>query len=675
MTTELDKFTYLARGNFNPIEGDSDTEDEEVRQHEDELVLKQTTVNFEGATVNLTDCYIAWEGNSQQGNSMEDTMTTHEIAFDDTFDPGYVYVSGFSTNQIARINIKNPTDQKLFRFEIEGYKFAAPHTIRFADEKGMLWVGLEYAGCIVKVDMASLLKKYADKGTKDGKAYVISEVDDIKSKLDVRISGSKNTIPRSINTHPHGFCFDKDHKNIWFTGKLTNTVGRVRIEDGDLKHFELPTIEAVPIYLALDIDGNVWGTCLANNNIFRVTTGAVVGQQEGCVIEIPVTTFAAQRRPITILRDPWEDRRYMWFSTEAGHSICRVDLNKMEDVFPTGGFNVNTQSSTTCMCSQGCRKTYKSPDKLKGIITEYPIPGDQNMIFGGMAFDRQGSIWVQSYYNVPNGIASAPIPSDYIIKIDNTILHKNRKELAGVPVAYFKVPSTKTFLHRIVQGPNEEMLFTELSANRFGTISIKYSEKKHNTYSLGHPTNAEPEPEPEPEPVEEVFPVAVKEQPPVTTNPGSRLMPLVQEETPTASPYVTPTPTPPSSLSFYRSSNAKVENVGNIRKKSKKRITWVFFEEQQEGLDSISHTVGMVWSKLSGKVLIEMDSVQILPEDEVLTKPGAPFVWHNWTDTQSGLRMQILVSLTTKSTMKGFEKYELTVNEKRFKSLVFRGDE
>jgi hypothetical protein len=502
MTTLDHRLILLSHGNFDPIE--SDSEEKDVVQNgrlllNEKVVNKEepgrTTVNVGGTRVDVSDYHISWDKNTNDRQ-----LTTHEITYDDVngFDEGFAYVSGFATNQIARVNIEDPTKQQFFRFELKDTKLAAPHTLRFAlrdtkqlsphtlrfankkfekrddgeehEEVGMLWVGLEYAGLIVKLDMNDLIQKLEEQ--KEKRVYKITE-DDLKAALDVRILGDVNngSLPFPINTHPHGFCFDKDYKNIWFTGKLTNTVGRVRIEDGDIKHYELPTIGAVSIYLALDVDGNVWGTCLASNSVFRVTTGAKEGQTEGSVREIPITSFPTQRRPIALKKDP-RGKRYMWFSTEAGHSVCRIDISKFDEVYASSTGQQERGHSSTCMCSQGCQKTYKPPARHKGIITEYPIPGDQNMIFGGLAFDLDGSLWVQSYYNNANGLVSVPTPSDCIIKVDKAILESEHGHMAGIPVASFHVPSKQSVLHRIICGPKGEMLFTELGTNRFGKVSI-----------------------------------------------------------------------------------------------------------------------------------------------------------------------------------------------------------
>jgi virginiamycin B lyase len=39
-----------------------------------------------------------------------------------------------------------------------------------------------------------------------------------------------------------------------------------------------------------------------------------------------------------------------------------------------------------------------------------------------------------------------------------------------VPVTFYKVPTTQTVMHRIVQGPDGNLWFTELGSNKVGKL-------------------------------------------------------------------------------------------------------------------------------------------------------------------------------------------------------------
>ena len=44
--------------------------------------------------------------------------------------------------------------------------------------------------------------------------------------------------------------------------------------------------------------------------------------------------------------------------------------------------------------------------------------------------------------------------------------------MTGLPIDYYVLPTKNTVLHRISVGPDESIWFTELAADRIGTISV-----------------------------------------------------------------------------------------------------------------------------------------------------------------------------------------------------------
>jgi virginiamycin B lyase len=264
------------------------------------------------------------------------------------------------------------------------------------DAAGQLWVTFEGMGIVAAVD-------------NNGR---------IVRRVDVRLHAQGSREP--INTRPHGLATAPDGRSLWFTGKLSNTVGRID-HDGQVFHVALPTPGAVPIYLAPGPDGNMWCTELVGNRIARVTA-------DGAVTEYPIPTLNS--RPIAIVPGP--DRRSMWFSQEAGTKLARIDMS--------------------------------------GIITEFPVPTTQdNAILGGLAFDNDGKLWTHEYVNPQ---APGPSGNDYIIRFGKEILNAEAGDLSGVSVAYYRAPSRGTVMHRIVQGTDGNMWFSELALDRVGRVNV-----------------------------------------------------------------------------------------------------------------------------------------------------------------------------------------------------------
>lgn len=631
----------------------------------------RTEVNVGGERTIIKDIHIAWKGNKKKNNPL-----THEITYDTVngFDsPDYCYVSGFSSNQFARVNINDPTKQQLYRFDLYDPKdplkkiMATPHTLRFVPRKvskkeiGMLWVGLEYAGRIVKVNMIALKQRYEDEGIAHGDALSVTEKDFIKD-LDVRIYDVGGSTPHPINTNPHGFCFDKECTHIWFTGKLTNTVGSVEISTGKVKHYQLPTLGAVPIYLASDSYGDVWGTCLANNIVYRVT-------KEGIVTELPITTYVTQSRPIAIKRDP-KNKKYMWFTNEAGHSVCRIDIEKLNQVLKEDQEReakkrekrdakaTEPKVPTSCTCSQACKKRYKASAQFKDVITTYNIPGGLNFILGGLAFDSDNNLWVQSYYNNAKGIKSKPAPFDSIIKIDKTILDSD--VIDGVLIVAYQVPTKVSILHRITEGPKGNILFTELGSNRIGKLSTisdhNMIQRDNNNNVLQQTDNISPIPDEQER--------ALIEPDNDDANENS-----IEIQTTTHPPPVADAAAfSPIETICKRYGNVKVDKLGKRIKGSKKQITWEF----ARGLVHLK--IVMKWSQKLRRVEIKMhdlstsnassnnnnsDPIVVLSSEQqqntATTTFGKELFVHRWVTPDDSLRMQILASRN--------DVYELTVNE------------
>lgn len=484
MSDRISRARWHGRGVFEPFHEEVKEELPQKEENEGPDLGKRElkTLITKGPKVTAADFAMKWKDHKEE----DSPSTTHELTFDvkNGFDQDYVYVSGLTVNMIARVDRKDPTKQNLFRFPAKEGRKAMPHTLRFANMKsealeGMLFVGLEEQGIIVKLDMKEIMIKYQAE-LEEGTDPIDLCEKDYKTTYDVHISG--DALPCPINTRPHGFCFDADHKNIWFTGKLTNTVGRIGIDGSpkSLQHFEIPTLGAVPIYIALGPDNNVWGTCLNSSIIFRATTG-----ERPIIDEISVSDVGKNRRPIAIKPDP-KGRPFMWFSTEAGHSICRLDTNK----FQKEVLKLTAKDKTgKCLCSPGCRYLFKSSTVVRKVITEFPIPKiNHNMKLGGLAISKDGAMWTQSYMDpAENEIEKLP---DYVLKLGfdthfpTSTYDPSRSSvvnMTGVPIDYYELPTKDTILHRIALAPDESVWFTELQADRLGTI--KFEERNFGTSS------------------------------------------------------------------------------------------------------------------------------------------------------------------------------------------------
>jgi len=310
--------------------------------------------------------------------------STHELVIDDQ----YIYVSGQNMDHIAKLNYEG---QILAYYKMPDG--SGPHGL-LLDPQGRLWVSLEFSGEVAQLD---------DRGG-------------IVKKIAVHLHAAGAKTP--INVAPHGIGLDADGETIWFTGKRTSTVGRIR-RDGSVEHFQLNNLAALPIFLSAGPDRAIWGTELLTSHLLHVTG-------DGTVSEFKIPT--ANSRPIGVIPDP--SAPYMWFTQETGVKIGKADMS--------------------------------------GKIIEFPVPALQkNDVLGSLAFDRDRNLWVQVYVdrNNPN-----PEGYDYLLKFDKSIRDLTSSDVSGVPFSTHTLPSKGTMLHRIKMDAQGNLWFTEMMTDRLAVI-------------------------------------------------------------------------------------------------------------------------------------------------------------------------------------------------------------
>jgi virginiamycin B lyase len=251
-----------------------------------------------------------------------------------------------------------------------------------------------------------------------GKIRMIDEAKGIVADHDVAMDCAACPIPD--NPQPHGLAVGPDGRTIWFTGKMAGVVGRIT-PDGKVTTFRLSDPNSLPIYVRAGPDGNMWVTELQGNKIARVSPA-------GIVTEFDIRT--PNSRPIAIVPGP---DGAMWFSEEAGSKVGRIDRD--------------------------------------GVITEFPVlRGDPNLLLAGLAFDDGGNLWVQQYVDHKH---PDPNTADSIIRIDKAGLAAGPNALAARHFKFYRVPTRDTVMHRIVQGPDGAMWFTEMNADKVGRVEAK----------------------------------------------------------------------------------------------------------------------------------------------------------------------------------------------------------
>lgn len=312
--------------------------------------------------------------------------STHELVLD----AEYIYVTGQNMDLVAKCN---------YQGEVLAYypmpPGSGPHGL-LIDKLGRLWVSLEFAGLVVQLD-------------KDGA---------IVRQHDVRLFAQGAATP--INPAPHGIGLDADGETIWFTGKRTSTVGRIN-PSGQIEHFQLNNLAALPIILQAGPDGGIWGSELLGNAILNVC-------REGIVREFPTPTKPSG--PIGVIADPTEN--CMWFAEGTAMKIGKIDM--------------------------------------LGNITEYPVPAFQKTdTLASLCFDCDLNLWVQVYVDQAS---SEPEGTDYVLMFDKSIRQLGSGDISGVPVTTYALPSKGSMMHRIKLDLTGNLWFTEMMTDKLGRIAL-----------------------------------------------------------------------------------------------------------------------------------------------------------------------------------------------------------
>ena len=229
--------------------------------------------------------------------------------------------------------------------------------------------------------------------------------------------------PLPAGTRPHGLGIGPDGKSIWYTGKKSGSIGRVDPDTGKITEFPLADPTSTPIYVKAGPDGSMWATELTGNRIARVTPDGRLSEYD-----IPFRNS----RPIAIVPGP---DGAMWFSEEAGSRVGRIDKD--------------------------------------GKIAEFVVPkpdGRPNMLLAGLAFDGGGDLWVQQYVDQNN---AGPAGEDYLVRISAAGLKAGPDGLQAEHFRRYPVATRNTVMHRIIQGPDKAMWFTEMHADKVGRLGVK----------------------------------------------------------------------------------------------------------------------------------------------------------------------------------------------------------
>ena len=193
----------------------------------------------------------------------------------------------------------------------------------------------------------------------------------------------------TIGSRPHDPLATRDG-NIWWTGQLSNKLGRLNPKTGEFKEFPVK-LQTGPHGLMEDKDGNIWFT-----GNFRSLIGKL-DPKTGEVTEYPMPDPAA-KDPHTLVFD---HNGTLWFSVQQGNFVGRLDpktgaiklVHPPTDKARPYGMAVNSKNQVFFV-EFGAPKVATIDDNMQ--IKEYPLP-DPAARPRRIAIDDHDIIWYTDF--------------------------------------------------------------------------------------------------------------------------------------------------------------------------------------------------------------------------------------------------------------------------------------
>jgi virginiamycin B lyase len=105
---------------------------------------------------------------------------------------------------------------------------------------------------------------------KDGSVWYTGQLSNKLGRIDPKTGMAREYVLKTPQTAPHGLVEDKDG-NIWFTGNHKNLIGKLNPKTGETTEYKVPDPSVRdPHTIAIDPSGIVWFTAQQGNSLGRV---------------------------------------------------------------------------------------------------------------------------------------------------------------------------------------------------------------------------------------------------------------------------------------------------------------------------------------------------------------------------------------------------------------------
>ena len=234
--------------------------------------------------------------------------------------------------------------------------------------------------------------------TRDGAIWYTGQMTNRLGRVDPKTGQVKEYPLKSPATGPHGLVEDKDG-NIFFTGNHQALVGKLDPKTGNVTEYKMPDPNAKdPHSLAFARDGMLFFTLQSSNMIGRLDP------KSGQIML--VTSPTARSRPYGIMVNSKGVPHVVLFGT---NKIARVDprtLEIREYTLPDPGARPRRMAydgNDLIYYTDYPRGTLGRLDPQSGKVVEWPSPGGPKSAPYGIVFTK-GAIWYSESGTRPNTI-------------------------------------------------------------------------------------------------------------------------------------------------------------------------------------------------------------------------------------------------------------------------------
>jgi len=233
---------------------------------------------------------------------------------------------------------------------------------------------------------------------RDGSVWYTGQLSNKLGRLDPKTGQFKEYPLKRAQTAPHGLAEDKDG-NIWFTGNFAGLIGKLDPKTGDVTEYKLPDPAARdPHTLVFDHDGILW---------FSVQQANRVGRLDPKTGEIKLVTPPTEKaRPYGMAVNSRNEVFFVEFGSNKVATIDRQTMQIKEFPLPDPAARprrLAIDDKDIIWYTDFARGYLGRLDPTTGKVTEWQSPSGPKSEPYGIAFAK-GALWYNESFAKPNTI-------------------------------------------------------------------------------------------------------------------------------------------------------------------------------------------------------------------------------------------------------------------------------